>query len=309
MTPIATAAALLCCLSTTAAWNAAHSNVRSPTLRCRQSRSLRMVHSDLTHTPRDAALTVSLESIYNLGRTRRNASNASNRSSSNSNSATRKRPSARKVPVLADYNQQLEACAGSGAVGDAVALIHEMRKKGVLPCAESYCAAARAAATAAANSMPAAAERALLLVRDLEASGLQLDAATATAVIQACTAAGQPLKALQVWDKLAVTAAVAAAVAPSQSDALLSSAAYSAALEACAAAQDWQRSLVMLQSMREQRVPISTAAYTAAVAACSAAGQWEMVLLVLAEQLADGQQPEPAAYTSALQGCAATGNW
>jgi PPR repeat len=278
-----------------------------------------MVHSEerLKHTSTtrssDTALTVSLESIYSLGRARRNASSrSSSGSSSSSSSSSRKRLPARKAPVLADYNQQLEACAASGAVGDAVALIHEMRKKGVLPSAESYCAAARAAAAAAANCMPAAAERALLLVRDLEASGLQLDAPTATAVMQACTAAGQPLKALQVWDKLAAVAvATAAAAAASQpsADTLLSSAAYSAALEACTAAQDWQRSLVLLQSMREQRVAISAAAYTAAVAACSAAGQWEMVLLVLAEQLADGQQPEPAAYTSALQGCAATGNW
>jgi PPR repeat len=303
------AAALLCCLGTAAAWNPAQSNARSSALRCRQPRSLSMVHSEerLKHTSTtrssDTALTVSLESIYSLGRARRNASSRS--SSGSSSSSSRKRPPARKAPVLADYNQQLEACAASGAVGDAVALIHEMRKKGVLPSSESYCAAARAAATAAANCMPAAAERALLLVRDLEASGLQLDAPTATAVMQACTAAGQPLKALQVWDKLA-----AAAAAAQQSDAaVLSSAAYSAALEACTAAQDWQRSLVMLQSMREQRVPISAAAYVAAVAACGAAGQWEMVLLVLAEQLADGQQPEPAAYTSALQGCAATGNW
>eukprot|EP00927_Polykrikos_kofoidii_P062768 TRINITY_DN57571_c0_g1_i1.p1 TRINITY_DN57571_c0_g1~~TRINITY_DN57571_c0_g1_i1.p1 ORF type:complete len:765 (-),score=109.96 TRINITY_DN57571_c0_g1_i1:89-2383(-) len=235
----------------------------------------------------------------------------------------------------------LRSWAGARAWEQAVALLAEMRASAAAghggPVPDTMCYNATLGACAKA----AAADMALLILREMPKEGLHPNTITYNSTITACGRSKRWETSLALLTEMrlqcigastvtygAVVSACEKASSWAAAIAVLSEAhqrtlqpnllVYSAAISACGKGFRWNMALQLLQDAREQWPRLDSITCCCAIVACSrgsgldgtdAGGGWEWCLVLLGNMRAIGLQPDKRTVGAVAASCRAMGRW
>ncbi|CAE8643251.1 unnamed protein product [Polarella glacialis] len=140
-------------------------------------------------------------------------------------------------------------------------------------------------------------ERALRLLREMQAETVRPNVITYTAVINACGRGGQWRRAVEVAAEMR------------QSSLRPDTVCYQALASACERGSRWSHALLIVQEMRETRLRPSLAVYSVAVSACETGGLWQEALSLLSAMLRRRVLPNGMVFNSALSALERCSRW
>ena len=188
-------------------------------------------------------------------------------------------------PDVISFNAAISACGAAGRWEHALSLLEEMPSRGVEPDAYSFNAAI--SACGAGKQW----ERALSLLLEMRTRGVEPDAYSFNAAISACEKAKQWERALSLLDDMRTRGVEPNVIS------------FNAAISACGAGGQWERALSLLEEMRTRGVEPSVYSFSAAISACGAGGQWERALELLEEVQVRGVAPNVISFNAAISAC------
>ncbi|CAM9091252.1 unnamed protein product [Chrysoparadoxa australica] len=142
--------------------------------------------------------------------------------------------------------------------------------------------------------------RAVELLADMKAKGLEIDAQCINVVMNVLTKNGHPEQALAIFDK-----------ATAELGSELDVGSYTSAILATGRMGEWEWSVRLLQEMRAKGLSPNVFSYGSALGACAKGGaKGAATAMVLLQQLKeDGVEPNVVIYTAAIDACSKGGLW
>ena len=153
----------------------------------------------------------------------------------------------------------------------AVALLGEMRQKGLVPDVFSFTSAISACEKSSQW------ERALELLSEMRGRGVEPNVVTYSAAISACEKGSQWERALELLSEMRQRGLEPNVIT------------YSAAISACEKGSQWERALELLNEMQERGLEPNVITYSASISACEKGAQWARALELLNEMRALAQ--------------------
>ena len=193
-----------------------------------------------------------------------------------------------KLGELRSIKEASMAISAWGRVRDwerALALMSEMRERGVEPNMITYSAAISACEKSSQW------EHALELLSEMQEHELKPDVIAYSAAISACEKGSQWERALELIDKMRQKGVEPNVIT------------YNAAISACAKGSQWARALELLSEMRQHGIEPNVVTYNAAISACEKGSQWERALELLSEMRERGVEPDVITYNAVISAC------
>jgi pentatricopeptide repeat domain-containing protein 1 len=194
--------------------------------------------------------------------------------------------------TLRAFNGVLKACERAADWDGALDTLMEMKTAGLKPDKISYTCAIGAAGRAREWEM------ALSLFTQMEVENVEIDPLAFHTLLRALTAAGQWAVSLHAFTRVLNTTG---------SSEMHTSTLFASALDACAAGGQRDRALELLQQMRTLRVMPSAACYHGVAASCAAADDWQGALGVLQDMVKQDMPPESETWQIVLNACRKAG--
>jgi pentatricopeptide repeat protein len=232
------------------------------------------------------------------------------------------------------YNALITGCSKSGRVGAAYRYFEAMLSNGVRPTGMTF-----ASLLACSSGRPQATERARVVFSTMESLGIKPDCWCLNAYMGLLTSAGQPHKALEVYesfswrgvepDTVSLNSAMAALERMAHADEALkllrraegaavgpvpNLITYNSVLSALGKAGMWQKALELMDEMRARGERSESArpcvvTYNSLMSACARGGQPHLSLELFREMEEKGIRRDVYSYGAALHACLAASDW